>query len=30
MEKIVIPKFMEDLKEYKACLDIIAKRNFID
>lgn len=30
MDKIVLPKFMEDIKEYRKCLDIIAKKNFID
>jgi len=30
MENIVLPKFMEDLKEYRKSLDAIAKLNFID
>jgi len=29
-DKIVLPKFMEDMKEYRKSLEIIAKRNFID
>lgn len=30
MDKIILPKFMDDMKEYKKSLDIIAKRNFTD
>ena len=30
MDRIVLPKFMEDIKEYKKSLDFIAKKNFID
>ena len=27
---LVLPKFVEDVEEYKKCLDVIAKHNFID
>lgn len=30
MESIIIPKFMEDMREYRKNLDVIAKLNFID
>ena len=29
MEKVVLPKFMEDMKEYRQALDVIARKNFI-
>lgn len=30
LDSIIIPKFMEDMREYKRILDVIAKVNFID
>jgi hypothetical protein len=30
LESIIIPKFMEDMREYRRQLDMIAKLNFID
>ena len=27
---LVLPKFLDDVEEYKRCLDVIAKHNFID
>lgn len=30
LETIITPKFMEDLREYRRNLDVIAKLNFID
>jgi hypothetical protein len=29
-KELVLPKFVEDVDEYKRCLDVIAKHNFID
>lgn len=30
MDGIIIPKFMEDMQQFKRNLDVIAKVNFID
>jgi len=29
-DKVVYPSFMGDMREYRKCLEIIAKQNFIE
>ena len=29
-KEIILPSFLDDIKEYRRCLDVIAKTNFID
>lgn len=30
LDRVVLPKFVENVDEYIKCLDVIAKHNFVD